>query len=157
MKYGPLTFILLIHEISQFSTLSFPKSHMKQTPYKIQKLDHRFNYHEHFEYYINFHRTSTRGSDALTFIKAQKWFEKTYGWSAEIRAWYQILAHCELQHTLSGWRKRQTITDLTGLETNDILNPAWSWTNGKTGTEYRIYCASEKEVAFFTLSSPLDQ
>ena len=115
--------------------------------YRVTKLDGRFSYRSWFEYYIGFTGQMSNSQGPVHFNDALKWFFQTYGWSAEIQQYDRILR----------WNQNQYVANLVGGQSQgtEHCNPHWSWTNHYT--ELRIYVASEKELAFFQLSHPLDQ
>jgi hypothetical protein len=75
-----------------------------------------------------------------TFAQAQKWFFETYGWSAEIRQYSEIVK----------WIKTSNqFVNPTPVAVPEECNPYWSWTNGYNNL--RIYVKSGAELNFFQL------
>lgn len=131
---------------------------MNLPPYKIHKLDSRYNFHQYFAYYIGFSHTTPQTKASLAFWRAQRWFSETYGFSAEIHSWDEIRRSAQFSQRSGMWRK--TILSQAWIEeidADDVLNIAWSWSIGREAKDYRIYCASDREVAFFKLAYKVDQ
>lgn len=119
--------------------------------YTIQKLDGRFSYNRDFKYYIGFNTRMSNNQGPLQFTRAIKWFNETYGWSAEIRHWNDIrqwyLTSVPMMSVKGGWVRRADTT------LPEECNINWSWANSYD--DLRIYIASEKELAFFQLANPV--
>lgn len=111
--------------------------------YEIQRLDGRFTYRDMFEYCIKFGGRMSHGQGPLAFTQVQKWFFETYGWSAEIRQYNEIIKWVT---TSNRWLKSSP------LELPTECNRHWSWTNGYD--DLRIYVKSDKELNFFQLRWP---
>lgn len=120
--------------------------------YEIAKLDGRFTYRDLFEYYIKFSNSMTRGHGPLHFNAVLEWFRDTYGWSAEIRQYNNMMAW-----TTASRNVMNQFPKATGIlsELPDCCNPAWSWTNGYD--DLRIYVASDRELNFFQLRWQCEQ
>jgi len=123
--------------------------------YTVKKLDGRFSHYHYFKYYIGFPHRMSNKSGPLNFVKAQKWFTETYGWSAEIRQWNEIrdwiqLSKKPLLSVKQGWVRAQPDSDDIPEECNQL----WSWSN--LYEDLRIYVASSKELAFFQLKFSAD-
>lgn len=90
----------------------------------------------------------------LHFNTALQWFYTTYGWSAEIRQYENMLKWMgnsqRIINQFGSFRMAQGILD----ERPKSCNPHWSWTNSYD--DLRIYVATEKELAFFQLSQPCE-
>ena len=114
--------------------------------YEIAKLDGRFTYRDLFEYYIKFSNSMTRGHGPLHFNSVLEWFRDTYGWSAEIRQYNNMMAW-----TTASRNVMNQFPKATGIlsELPDCCNSHWSWTNGYD--DLRIYVASDRELNFFQL------
>lgn len=88
------------------------------------------------------------GQGPLRFNQAQKWFTDTYGWSAEVRQYDEIVKwntkSVPLMRAKGGWISPMP-EDLP-----DVCNPHWSWTN--VYGDLRIYVATDKELSFFQLA-----
>jgi hypothetical protein len=125
--------------------------------YKIQKLDGRHSYHHLFQYYIGFSRSMWQSQGPMNFSECQLWFLKTYGWSAEVPVYVEILEwHNINQYSMFRHNPTRKNASSGVASTPELCNPHWSWTNG-IGDQYRIYVASDVELTFFCLSVPLDQ
>lgn len=126
--------------------------------YKVHKLDSRYNFHQYFAYYISFSHTTPPAKAALKFWRAKRWFMDTYGYSAEIHSWDEIRRLAQFSQKSGMWRKVQISQAwIEDIDAADVLNLAWSWSIGREAKDYRIYCASDKEVAFFQLAHKVDQ
>ena len=114
--------------------------------YEIAKLDGRFTYRDLFEYYIKFSNSMTRGHGPLHFNSVLEWFRDTYGWSAEIRQYNNMMSW-----TTASRNVMNQFPKATGIlsELPDCCNSHWSWTNGYD--DLRIYVASDRELNFFQL------
>ena len=128
--------------------------------YTIQRLDGRHSYNHLFEYYIGFGNRMSNNQGPLNFAHVQKWFTETYGWSAEIRQYSDILEWTRVNNSVSiAMRQKfgthplfkQRPSQLKDMPS--ICNPIWSWTNGYN--DLRIYVQSDQELVFFQLASPL--
>ena len=119
--------------------------------YEIAKLDGRFTYRDLFEYYIKFSNSMTRGHGPLHFNTVLEWFRDTYGWSAEIRQYNNMMSW-----TTASRNVMNQFPKATGIlsELPDCCNSHWSWTNGYD--DLRIYLATDKELNFFLLRWPND-
>ena len=113
--------------------------------YEIQRLDGRFTYRDLFQYTIKFHNKMSHGQGPLAFTRVQKWFTETYGWSAEIRQYSQIVTWI---HT------NNRVLKGTPTEIPAECSPHWSWTNGYD--DLRIYVQGDKELNFFQLRWPCE-
>ena len=120
--------------------------------YEIAKLDGRFTYRDLFEYYIKFSNSMTRGHGPLHFNSVLEWFRDTYGWSAEIRQYNNMMSR-----TTASRNVMNQFPKATGIlsELPDCCNSHWSWTNGYD--DLRIYVASDRELNFFQLRWPCEQ
>ena len=121
--------------------------------YKIHRLDKRFSYCDHFQYYIGFTGKMRNEQGPFFFNQAQEWFTGTYGWSAEIRQWGDMLEFVSTNQLLN--RRGFPTPNSVINHRPDACNPHWSWTNGYD--DLRIYVATDKELAFFRLAHPVDQ
>lgn len=115
--------------------------------YIVQRLDGRFSFRKHFEYFVGFTGRMSNQQGPLYFNIAQQWFTRTYGWSAEVRQWEDITRYISNPFYYVGSARPPDMPD--------CVNPQWSWTNGYD--DLRIYVASGKELAFFQLSHPVDR
>ena len=120
--------------------------------YEIAKLDGRFTYRDLFEYYIKFSNSMTRGHGPLHFNSVLEWFRDTYGWSAEIRQYNNMMAWTTAsRNVMNQFPKAHGILS----ELPACCNSHWSWTNGYD--DLRIYVASDRELNFFQLRWPCEQ
>lgn len=117
--------------------------------YKINKLDGRFAYREHFQFYLGFSSSMARQHGPVDFNNAMTWLIERYGWSAEVRQW----------HHIHQWTKPHGmgLPIASGLlvEASTHCNPNWSWSNAYS--DLRVYLATEQELVFFQLAHPVDQ
>lgn len=120
--------------------------------YKVHRLDKRFSYCDHFQFYIGFTGKMINQLGPLDFNHALKWFYETYGWSAEIRQWGDMLRHVDVNHLI---HRQISKKNSSKSPLPEACNSHWSWTNGYD--DLRIYVASDKELAFFRLAHPVDQ
>ena len=117
--------------------------------YSVTRLDGRYSYRHNFEFYLGFSNTMTRQQGPLCFNDALTWFTERYGWSAEIRQWYNI------QRWTSTQKSSLPIASGMLAEPSAHCNPCWAWSNGFQ--DLRIYVATEQELAFWQLAYPVDQ
>jgi hypothetical protein len=129
--------------------------------YTIQLLDGRYSYNQLFEYYIGFSNRMSREQGPLYFTLVQKWFTETYGWSAEVKLYADILQWTKFYNSTSvnmykkfGSHPLLNQNPPTLQDTPSICNSHWSWTNSYD--DLRIYVASDKELTFFQLAHPID-
>lgn len=114
--------------------------------YEIQRLDRRFTYRDLFEYCIKFGGRMSMSCGPLHFTQVQRWFTDTYGWSAEVRQYSDIVTWISNSNR---WLKGSPI------DMPEECNKYWSWTNGYD--DLRIYVATDAELNFFQLKFPCDQ
>ncbi len=119
--------------------------------YKIVRLDGRWSYRKYFEYAIIFSNKMTSWRGPEHFTQVQKYFFDSYGWSAEIRLWDNMLEYVTAIHRFVATNAGLPIN----LEMPEGVNPYWSWTNGYD--DLRIYVKSQQELTLFTLKYPVDQ
>ena len=117
--------------------------------YEIAKLDGRFTSRDLFGYCIKFSNRMAVDHGPLKFNDVMKWFSDTYGWSAEIRQYNNMLSW-----TTASRNVMNQFPKATGIlsELPDCCNSHWSWTNGYD--DLRIYVASDRELNFFQLRWP---
>lgn len=131
---------------------------MKVQKYKITKLDARYRFCKHFAYIIEMTGITPRAARSIEFYRVMQWFQSTYGYSAEVSAWVEIREWMQTIRRMGGlWRKTQMVPPDEDAVPDDVCSPHWSWSIGRDNNDLRIYCASEKEVAFFRLAHKLDQ
>ena len=114
--------------------------------YEIVKLDGRYTHRDLFQYCIKFGQRMGVNRGPLCFTQAQRWFFETYGWSAEIRQYDDIVRWFK---TNNRW------INPTPMDLPPECNPHWSWTNGYD--DLRIYVASDAELTFFQLKFSSEQ
>jgi hypothetical protein len=123
--------------------------------YTVQQLDGRYSHNKYFKYCIEFSSRMNFSQGPEHFTNSQEWFFKTYGWSAEVRQWNEILRHYHLAANIPAWK--------VGLGPGvpnlpNSVNFAWSWQTGDGNyTKSRIYVRGDSELAFFQLAHPVDQ
>jgi hypothetical protein len=100
--------------------------------YEIVELDRRHSYHKIYKYSIEFSKASWKGTGALDFDRARRWFNESFGWSQEVDVQKKIASFVAITH-----------------QANDI-NFHWAFTTQYRN--YRIYVSSDKELAWFQLS-----
>ena len=120
--------------------------------YEIVKLDGRFTYKDLFQYCIKFSDSMARGSGPLHFNHVIKWFNDTYGWSAEIRQYDNMLKWVNTSRMIHQPKFTNSLTSGILSHAPDVCNPYWSWTNGYD--DLRIYVKSDAELNFFQLKWP---
>ena len=120
--------------------------------YKVNTLDGRFKYRKWFKYYIGFSTSMINDQGPMQFNRALQWFFDTYGWSAEIRQYNNMMSW-----TTASRNVMNQFPKATGIlsELPDCCNSHWSWTNGYD--DLRIYVASDRELNFFQLRWPCEQ
>lgn len=123
--------------------------------YEIQKLDGRFTYRDLFGYCIKFSSSMARGQGPLHFNSVLEWFRDTYGWSAEIRQYDNIIKWVSNNQLISRQARSPALAQGILIEKPDACNTYWSWTNGYD--DLRIYVKSDAELNFFQLRWPCDQ
>ena len=104
--------------------------------YKVNKMDRRYTRHG-YQYLIEFSKVTHFGTGVLDFDRARRWFTQTYGWSQDVEQ--QMAMQLNKRHHQDAYQP------------NDI-NPHWA--SLIKYDDYRIYVATEKELAFFILSHP---
>ena len=102
--------------------------------YKIVQLDKRHNWRKIYKYCIEFSK-SRYSSGVLDFDRARRWFNRTYGWSQDVRTQNEIAGQLNIQ-------------DYKNHQQED-LNLAWAYCTEYRN--YRIYVASDKELMMFEL------
>ncbi len=131
---------------------------MIRSKFNIVELDARYNHYQDFKYIIEMSGIAPREVRALEFWRLVQWFQSTYGYSAEIRSWGAITRFETRARKVSGlWRKTQLGKLDPPLECTDVCSPHWSYSIGRAGDEFRIYVATDQELAFFRLSQKVDQ
>ena len=113
--------------------------------YDILKLDGRFTYRNLFAYCIKFSNRMANSQGPQHFNDVMQWFTATYGWSAEVRQYDNMMKWVE--QTLVFGKIITVARDLP-----DCCNEYWSWTNGYD--DLRIYVRSDAELNFFQLRWP---
>ena len=102
--------------------------------YKITKLDRRHNYHIRYQYMIQFsgQRQALSGTGVLDFDRSRRWFNQTYGWAQEAEIQTAMNKQCR------------------AINAPFESNPHWAYQCEYS--DYRIYVASDKELAWFQLA-----
>ena len=121
--------------------------------YTIKQMDGRFSYREWFSIYISFSGTMFRQQGPWYFAQAQKWFVRTYGWSAEIKQYAEMHRWLGVQGQMTHFPNYRPLALDAGIE--EVCNPHWSWSNQYN--DLRIYLQGDKELAFWELGQPLNQ
>jgi hypothetical protein len=99
--------------------------------YQVTRLDKRHSHHQRFTYMIEFSKSKHyRGTGALDFDRARRWFNETYGWSQE----------ADLQNKIDN--------DARNLFQPEEANTHWAY--HAEYRNFRIY-ANEAEAAWFQL------
>jgi len=103
--------------------------------YQIVKLDGRHGWSKIYRYSIEFPK-GAYSSGVLEFDRARRWFNRTYGWSQDVKTQNDIAGQ------LNKW----------GPESHepDALNLLWAYSTEYRN--YRIYVSSDKELMFFELA-----
>jgi hypothetical protein len=126
--------------------------------YTIQRLNKRYSYSDLFQYYIGFGTTMSNNQGPLNFDRCLQWFVQTYGWSAEIRQYSEILRWVNINQTMNRQMIRKFGNNPLGIppapDLPNSCNPYWSWCNGYN--DLRVYVATDQELTFFQLAHPLD-
>ena len=103
--------------------------------YEIVKLNGRNSWSKIYRYTIEF----TKGdysSGVLEFDRARRWFNRTYGWSTDVKTQDEIA--CQLNDQVPESHQ------------SDDLNLLWAYSTEYRN--YRIYVSSDKELMFFELA-----
>ena len=103
--------------------------------YKIVKLDGRHSYNKIYRYSIEFPK-GIFSSGVLDFDRARRWFNRTYGWSQDVRT----------QNEIAG----QLNNRVPESHEPDDINLLWAYCTEYRN--YRIYVASDKELMMFELT-----
>jgi len=124
--------------------------------YTVLKLDGRFSFNDRFDYVLKWTNSMNRNQGPLWFNYTLQWCTSNWGWSAEIRQYYEILRWYSMNQSLGAGPLR-----LGPGHTKAVIEPPpecnlhWSWSNGFD--DLRIYITSDKELAWFQLAHPVDQ
>jgi hypothetical protein len=102
--------------------------------YNIVKLNGRNSWSKIYRYTIEFPK-GAYSSGVLEFDRARRWFNRTYGWSTDVKT--QNLIAEQLNDQVPPW-------------TTEDLNLQWAYSTEYRN--YRIYVASDKELMFFELA-----
>ena len=103
--------------------------------YKIVQLDKRHNWRKIYRYSIEFPK-GVFSSGVLDFDRARRWFNRTYGWSQDVKTQNEIAGQLNIQE----YKNHQ----------QEDLNLLWAYCTEYRN--YRIYVASDKELMFFELA-----
>lgn len=127
--------------------------------YTIQRLDKRYSYSDLFQYYVGFSHRMSDNQGPEKFNEVLQWFTKTYGWSAEIKQYANMLAHHQrissMNQLMHQKFKSHPLFKPTASIFPECCNNAWSWSN--TYDDLRVYVATDRELTFFQLAHPIDQ
>jgi len=106
--------------------------------YKIVELDGRHSWRHLYGYYISFSRDHSLapGTGVLEFDRARRWFNRTYGWSQDVKTQNEIAD--QMNDTVPSSHQPED------------LNLLWAYSTEYRN--YRIYVASDKELMFFELA-----
>ena len=103
--------------------------------YEIVKLNGRNSWSKIYRYTIEFPK-GDYSSGVLEFERARRWFNRTYGWSTDVKTQDEIA--CQLNDRIPESQRP------------DDLNLLWAYSTEYRN--YRIYVASDKELMFFELA-----
>ena len=103
--------------------------------YEIVKLNGRNSWSKIYRYTIEFPK-GDYSSGVLEFDRARRWFNRTYGWSTDVKTQNEIAE--QLNDTVPSSHQ------------SDDLNLQWAYSTEYRN--YRIYVASDKELMFFELA-----
>ena len=103
--------------------------------YEIVKLNGRNSWSKIYLYTIEFPK-GTYSSGVLEFDRARRWFNRTYGWSTDVKTQNEIA--------------EQLNDQVPSSHQSDDLNLQWAYSTEYRN--YRIYVASDKELMFFELA-----
>lgn len=103
--------------------------------YHIVLLNGRNSWSKIYRYTIEFPK-GTYSSGVLEFDRARRWFNRTYGWSTDVKTQNEIA---------------EQLNDMVpSSHQSDDLNLQWAYSTEYRN--YRIYVASDKELMFFELA-----
>jgi hypothetical protein len=103
--------------------------------YEIVKLNGRNSWSKIYRYTIEFPK-GTYSSGVLEFDRARRWFNRTYGYSTDVKTQNEIA--------------EQLNDRVPESHQPDDLNLQWAYSTEYRN--YRIYVASDKELMFFELA-----
>lgn len=103
--------------------------------YQVTKLDKRHSWCLQFAYMLEFSKSTWRGTGVLDFDRARRWMNQTWGWSQDVKTRDNLLL-----------RKLDPLNQ--SVQDTDV-NMHWAYS--VEYNDYRIYLASDKELAFFQL------
>ena len=106
--------------------------------YQVTRLDRRHGYNDQFEYMLEFSKHAWIGTGVVSFDRARRWMNQTWGWSQDVNTRNILVDRIE-------------DPDNTTVQTTDI-NPHWAY--AVEYRNYRIYLAGEQELNWFILSHP---
>jgi hypothetical protein len=103
--------------------------------YEIVKLNGRNSWSKIYRYTIEFPK-GDYSSGVLEFDRARRWFNRTYGWSTDVKTQNEIA---------------EQLNDMVpSSHQQEDLNLQWAYSTEYRN--YRIYVASDKELMFFELA-----
>jgi hypothetical protein len=103
--------------------------------YEIVKLNGRNSWSKIYRYTIEFPK-GDYSSGVLEFDRARRWFNRTYGWSTDVKTQNEIAF--------------QLNDRIPESHQPDDLNLLWAYSTEYRN--YRIYVSSDKELMFFELA-----
>ena len=103
--------------------------------YHIVLLNGRHAWSKIYRYSIEFPK-GDYSSGVLEFDRARRWFNRTYGWSTDVKTQNEIA--------------EQLNDRIPESHRSDDLNLQWAYSTEYRN--YRIYVASDKELMFFELT-----
>jgi hypothetical protein len=109
--------------------------HLFSMMYHIVLLNGRNSWSKIYRYTIEFPK-GDYSSGVLEFDRARRWFNRTYGWSTDVKTQNEIAE--QLNDTVPSSHQ------------SDDLNLQWAYSTEYRN--YRIYVASDKELMFFELT-----
>ena len=104
--------------------------------YEVVKLDGRFSYSKIYRYCIEFSSNRLLGTGVLDFDRARRWFNRTYGWSQDVKTQNKIA--------------RELNSMVPASHEPDDINSHWAYSTEYRN--YRIYVSSDRELMMFELT-----
>ena len=99
-------------------------------------MDRRFSHSASFNYMLRFSKAAWPGTGVLDFDRARRWMNRTWGWGQDVE-------------TRTAIKRCKMLNPDVAVQDEDI-NQHWAYS--AVYNDYRIYLASEKELAFFQLA-----
>jgi hypothetical protein len=105
--------------------------------YQVTDMDRRFSHSASFNYMLEFSKnTWGHSTGVLDFDRARRWMNRTWGWGQDVE-------------TRTAIKRCKMLNPDVAIQDEDI-NQHWAYSVAYK--DYRIYLASEKELAFFQLA-----